>query len=602
MKLKLSDLKPNPINDAIYSSSDLTDLQNSLKYNGQLEPIVLNKKNVIISGHRRYYSMKFLGWEECDVRITEYKNDILALIQHNQHRVKSVQDILNESKWLEKEYKKTIGQGKRNDIHNEKKKHKTIVEIANKIGIGATKLKQIKSINNYEPELLNDIDSGKLSINKAYDLVREKYISNGEQKSDKDVFQSKFSKLLDDYKPSMKDIDDVLKKKHPYNFQRIKGVGTDHKLDDKREEFIEHMDFLKSMNVNQELLYKKQKEIQSHKFNPKLLRECQDRLWMSSNLSDKETTISEIEQLEPVLEIIDKGDNERFNILRINIHSMSYDVNPGRHLKVIVKDKSSGKYLGVITLGSDFTTLARRDEYIGWSKENKYDHHKLNNTSVANSIVPVQPFGYNFLGGKLIACLTTLPTIRNEWKKRYGDLLVGNTTTSLFGHFSIYNSIPIWKKLGLSKGSVLLKPDDEQFQFWTSIMKEHYVDEYKDAQQKGKGIGIKTSPKQSTLRLIYNKLGIREKDYQNEFNRGVYFSLMYKNGKEFLRNEIDEQDLVADERCEYDWIMNWWKEKAIRRYLKLHSENNISVNSYWFDNMTKEDVNQYLSSGGVSIS
>ena len=74
---------------------------------------------------------------------------------------------------------------------------------------------------------------------------------------------------------------------------------------------------------------------------------------------------------------------------------------------------------------------------------------------------------------------------------------------------------------------------------------------------------------------------------------------MYKNGKEFLRNEIDEQDLVPDERCEYDWIVNWWKEKAIRRYLNLHSKNNISFNNYWFDNMTKDDVDQYLTAGGV---
>ena len=212
MKFKLSQIKPNPVNDEIYSSTDLTDLQNSLKYNGQLEPIALNKKNVIISGHRRYYAMKQLGWEECDVRINEYKNDTLALIQHNQHRVKSVKDILNEDKWLEKEYKKTMGQGKRNDLHYGKSKNKTIVEIASKIGIGPTKLKQLKTINNYEPKLLNDVDSGKLSANSAYEIVREKYILNGEKKSNKEIFQSKFSKLLDEYKPSMKDIDDVLKK------------------------------------------------------------------------------------------------------------------------------------------------------------------------------------------------------------------------------------------------------------------------------------------------------------------------------------------------------------------------------------------------------
>jgi len=600
MKIKLSKLKPNPVNDEIYSSTDLTDLKNSIKYNGQLEPICVNKKNMIISGHRRFYAIKQLGIKECEVSVQDYKSEIIGLIEHNRHRVKSVQDILNEGKWLEKEYKKIIGRGKRTDLIGKGKQH-THLEIANKIGVSTTKLKKIKSINNYEPSLLNDIDKGKLTVNSAYEIVRNKYILNGEKKSDDEVFKDKFSKLLNEHNPKLETINDVLKKKYPYSFQLL--VQTSQKYVDKRDEFIEHLDFLKSMNVNQELLYKKQKEVQSLNFNQKLIKECEDRLWIPSDLSNKPETISEIEQLEPVLEIVELGDNERFNILRVMIHSMPYDVNPGRHVKVIVKDKSSGKYLGVITLGSDFTSLARRDEFIGWSKENKYDHHKLNNTTVASSIVPVQPFGYNFVGGKLIACLTTLPTIRNEWKKRYGDVLIGNTTTSLFGHYSMYNSIPIWKKLGLSKGHVLLKPDIEHYEFWSDVMKKHYPDEYeKCGKTDTPSTGPKSSPKQNTLRLIYRTLGIRDKDYLNEFNRGVYFCLMYKNGKEFLRNEIDEQDLVLDERCEYDWIMNWWKEKAIRRYLKLHSENNISVNNYWFDNMTKKDVDQYLTSGGVVVS
>ena len=110
---------------------------------------------------------------------------------------------------------------------------------------------------------------------------------------------------------------------------------------------------------------------------------------------------------------------------------------------------------------------------------------------------------------------------------------------------------------------------------------------------------INSFTRQLDISIAWNLI---EEDYHNEFNRGVYFCLMYKNGKEFLRNEIDEQDLVPDERCEYDWIVNWWKEKAIRRYLNLHSKNNISFNNYWFDNMTKKDVDQYLTSGGVVVS
>ena len=64
MKIPLPQLKPSPINEEIYSSSDLSDLELSLKDNGQLEPIVINSDHSIISGHRRYYSMMRLGWKE----------------------------------------------------------------------------------------------------------------------------------------------------------------------------------------------------------------------------------------------------------------------------------------------------------------------------------------------------------------------------------------------------------------------------------------------------------------------------------------------------------------------------------------------------------
>ena len=593
MKIKLSKLKPNPVNDEIYSSTDLTDLKNSIKYNGQLEPICVNKKNMIISGHRRFYAIKQLGIKECEVSVQDYKSEIIGLIEHNRHRVKSVQDILNEGKWLEKEYKKIIGRGKRTDLIGKGKQH-THLEIANKIGVSTTKLKKIKSINNYEPSLLNDIDKGKLTVNSAYEIVRNKYILNGEKKSDDEVFKDKFSKLLNEHNPKLETINDVLKKKYPYSFQLL--VQTSQKYVDKRDELIEHLDFLKSMNVNQELLYKKQKEVQSLTFNQKLVKECEDRMWMPSNLSNKPETISEIEQIEPVLEIVDGKDSVVFNILRVMIHSMSYDVNPGRHMKVIVKDKSSDRYLGVITLASDFPSLQVRDDYIGWSDYHKYEKGKLNNTSVASSIVPVQPWGYNFLGGKLIACLSTTSPIRNEWKKRYGDVLVGNTTTALFGNYSMYNSIPHWKNLGHSKGTVLLKPDKEHYQYWLNVIREFYEDDYKD-----KMTIDETSPKQKILNLIYDILGIDKKKYQNEFYRGVYFSMIYKNGGEFLRDEIKESKLELDEKFEYDYIMNWWKEKASRRYFKLYEENNLSHTNYWFNDIKKEDVEQYLSTTGVLI-
>ena len=49
------------------------------------------------------------------------------------------------------------------------------------------------------------------------------------------------------------------------------------------------------------------------------------------------------------------------------------------------------------------------------------------------------------------------PMIQKDWKKKYKDNLVGITTTSLFGSYSMYNRIPVWKKLGKTMGSITIK-------------------------------------------------------------------------------------------------------------------------------------------------
>ena len=70
------------MNDKIYDNTDLSSLVNSLEQYGQLEPIVINNKNTIISGHRRYFSMIQLGWKSADVIVKDFESDIIALIQY----------------------------------------------------------------------------------------------------------------------------------------------------------------------------------------------------------------------------------------------------------------------------------------------------------------------------------------------------------------------------------------------------------------------------------------------------------------------------------------------------------------------------------------
>jgi len=125
MNVNIDTIYPNPLNDEIYSNTDLTDLVQSIERNGQLEPIVVMKqqgKLMIVSGHRRYFALKQIGKQYCDIRIEKFDNPIVSLIEFNRYRTKTNTDILREGRYLEQEYRKQLGGGKgrRTDLKKDK--------------------------------------------------------------------------------------------------------------------------------------------------------------------------------------------------------------------------------------------------------------------------------------------------------------------------------------------------------------------------------------------------------------------------------------------------------------------------------------------------
>lgn len=98
-------VQPHPKNNLIYSKGfeNLTKLTKSIQKHGQLEPIVVTSKNVIISGHRRYNVLKNLGYKTAFVRVRDFENEIEAIINFNVQREKRGEDIANEIQYLEKE-------------------------------------------------------------------------------------------------------------------------------------------------------------------------------------------------------------------------------------------------------------------------------------------------------------------------------------------------------------------------------------------------------------------------------------------------------------------------------------------------------------------
>ena len=356
-------------------------------------------------------------------------------------------------------------------------------------------------------------------------------------------------------------------------------IQDEFNFETEKQNFVENLDMLKGMSVQESTLYKKWQEFNKDVYNMRTKAHKFDiiksKLWKPTDIMNYDLTVKEIESIEPIVEFT--KDAETWTIVRKLIHTMDWNANPGRNQKYYVKDRNTGKILGLISLGSDVTTIKVRDDYIKWTKDNKFVDHKLNNTAIASTIVCVQPLGFNMLGGKLIAALTTCSDVRNQWKKDYDDTLVGVTTTSLYGAHSQYNGIPHWKTLGESAGKIMIKPDDSVYLVWNKWLKENHPEEHQ------KAISA-TGPKQNVINRIFKHLGIKGKDYEHGFKRGVFFANMYDNGLEYLRNEIDDSELIMKQKYveDYDRINNWWKPKAIRRYTTLFNDNRIKPETLFY--------------------
>lgn len=302
--------------------------------------------------------------------------------------------------------------------------------------------------------------------------------------------------------------------------------------------------------------------------------------------------------------------SETWNAIRTFTSTMKNNSNIGRNLNYIVIDRASGKYLGVMCISSDFLDLTPRDQYIGWDRVSKTQGHMINYTAIGSTIVPMQPLGYNYVGGKLLALLCLSDEVQNQWKKQYGDTLIGVTTTSLYGKnkmggLSQYDNLKHWKKMGFSSGSVsyeTTKPTVNMIRDW--LKKNHtrkYFEWYQAKKQSGQP--YKRDHKNRSYNFTYSKIDIPKELIRSEHQRGIYFSPLYTNSNEFLCGKIDETKLVKAFDTSYEAIAELWKTKyASKRIRSLKEQNRVSTETLFYDDLIyltwEETKTKYLSQVG----
>ena len=354
---------------------------------------------------------------------------------------------------------------------------------------------------------------------------------------------------------------------------------------------IDNLNQLKSMSVEEQTFYKKWLEVQGYRDVANKLNTIKARIWRPPDFNDEVGTIKELENCQPeLIHVESKQHVEDWHLLRVFVSTAEFFQTPGRYLKFLIVDKNKPEmpYLGVLAVSSDVITITDRDKYIGWNTDNKIKDRKIVHSAIGSSIISTQPFGYNFLGGKLAAAMIVSNGVQNLWKKLYGQTLVGMTTTSLYGSYSMYNSLKWWHKCGSSAGKVAIKPDGDIYKLWHNWVKENDVEKYNKVMTQKEGIsGPVTAAKSRVINMIFNACDIKQSHYMHGYERGVYYSCFYENSKEFLQNKITDEQLIMKDLFKRDMngILDWWRPKAIERYKKLKSDGNLKTNTHFYNQM-----------------
>jgi len=301
---------------------------------------------------------------------------------------------------------------------------------------------------------------------------------------------------------------------------------------------------------------------------------------------------------------------ETWNAVRTFSSTMKNNSNIGRNLFYVLLDELTGKYLGVICISSDFLDLTPRDNDIGWSRDVKTQQGMINHTAIGSTIVPLQPLGFNYMGGKLLAMMCLSDTVQKDWREKYNDVLVGVTTTSLYGNtksggLSQYDGLEHWNKMGFSSGSVAFEPSRKSMNMVFQWIKENHTRKYFEwwEAKNQNGLPLKRDHKNRSLNFAYSKLGIPKELIRTEHQRGIYFSPLYNNTNEFLRKEIIENDLVKSFDTSEETLANTWKTKYAKgRISMLKKKNNVSKESLFYDDLIfmswEETKEKYLSQVG----
>jgi len=263
--------------------------------------------------------------------------------------------------------------------------------------------------------------------------------------------------------------------------------------------------------------------------------------------------------------------------------------SPGRNVRLAVLEKNTKKWVGFIRIGSPVINMKPRNELLGYVMTNELEKTQSFNRAAGMGfvIVPAQPFGFNYLGGKLLAGLCCSHEVREILNAKYKMNMCLFETTSLYGSsksVSQYDGMkPYIRFAGITDSDFLPMMHGKPYEDLKNYV-EGIVGEFVPADASSRKLKISNSivsMVKATLKSHKNEYDsfmslIEKAKGLTERKRYYYSTYGIKNYKDIVAGNTDK--IIPDENFDKHHLKNvveWWKKKATNRYETLSTEGRL---------------------------
>ena len=263
--------------------------------------------------------------------------------------------------------------------------------------------------------------------------------------------------------------------------------------------------------------------------------------------------------------------------------------SPGRNIKLAVLEKKTKKWVGFIRIGSPTIMMKPRNQLLDCVITNETATTKsFNNASAMGFvIVPAQPFGYNYLGGKLLAAICCSHEVREMINAKYKMNMCLFETTSLYGTskaISQYDGMkPYLRFKGVTESDFLPmmhgKPYDDLKNYVEGIVGEFVPPDASSRKLKiSNTIIAMTKVALKPHKEDYDRfmatitkaksLTEQKRYYVSDYGIANFKDIVLGKTDKIVKNENFDKHHLAN-------ITEWWKKKASSRFESLKEEDRL---------------------------